>query len=598
MLKTLVMTSVACVVLVCAATGFAQEGEFNIPEGWVVSPENDKQPGEAGHRILHDETGIELLYVPAASFMMGSEDGEDDEKPVHEVELSGYWIGRTEVTVAQWREVMGEVRDLFENEDDENGPILFIRWHQAVEFCEKLGLRLPTEAEWEYAARGPEGRPYPWGDEWDPNNCVTMRKHPEGHIAVGSIAADTSWCGAVDMTGNVNEWCSDWYHPKFYAGSPKLNPTGPKKRAKTRSVRGASWRTWDDEREAFICRSARRLRGYRLGELELGYWGGAGPSGEKGGMEPGNSIGFRCAFGPGPDASAADRAADTSPAPGRSESPFWELPGNFDIYVMNADGSEQANLTNSTARDWHPAWSPDGTKIAFDSDRDGDHDIYVMDADGSNVTQLTSNTDDDRVPSWSPDGSKIAFQSGGDGIPKIHVMNADGSGQTQLTGTGELDFHPAWSPEGDEIAFGCSTGANWEIHLMNVDGSGQTNLTNDSARDSDPAWSPNGAKIAFASDRDGNWEIYVINADGSGQVRLTDSPAADTRPAWSPDGSEIAFESNRNGKWQMYVMGADGSEPRNLLTSDENEGMPIWSRDGSKIAFVRVLATPLAPANP
>ena len=128
----------------------------------------------------------------------------------------------------------------------------------------------------------------------------------------------------------------------------------------------------------------------------------------------------------------------------QAELSFWELPGNFEIHVMNPDGSGQTSLTDNAARDWHPAWSPDGTKIAFDSDRDGDHEIYVMNADGSNATQLTNNTDDDRGPNWSADGTKIAFQSDRGGEHKIHVINAAGSGQAQLTGTADWDFHPSW----------------------------------------------------------------------------------------------------------------------------------------------------------
>jgi hypothetical protein len=105
--------------------------------------------------------------------------------------------------------------------------------------------------------------------------------------------------------------------------------------------------------------------------------------------------------------------------------------GNWEIYVMNADGSGQTNLTNNPAHDWGPSWSPDGRRIAFYSDRDGNWEIYVMNADGSGQTNLTNNPADDWGPSWSPDGRRIAFFSDRDGNREIYVMNADGSGQIQ-----------------------------------------------------------------------------------------------------------------------------------------------------------------------
>jgi Tol biopolymer transport system component/subtilase family serine protease len=299
---------------------------------------------------------------------------------------------------------------------------------------------------------------------------------------------------------------------------------------------------------------------------------------------------------------------------------------------MNADGTGQTQLTFNTATDWHPAWSPDGSKIAFHSNGDGDDEIYVMNADGTGQTQLTFNTATDWFPAWSPDGSKIAFHSNGDGDDEIYVMNADGTGQTQLTFNSTLDRHPAWSPDGLQIAFRSNRDGDDEIYVMNADGTGQTNLTNNPAvdwlaswrpvyveaekiaftsdRDGDneiyvmnadgtdqiqltfntsldrhPNWSPHRSLFVFSSDRDGDEEIYVMNADGSGQTQLTFNNSMDAIPDWSPDGLQIAFRSNRDGDDEIYVMNVDGSDQTQLTFNTASEIQPDWSPDGSKIAF-------------
>ena len=135
---------------------------------------------------------------------------------------------------------------------------------------------------------------------------------------------------------------------------------------------------------------------------------------------------------------------------------------------------------------WAPSWSPDGTKIAFESGIDDvvyNYEIYVMNADGSNQTNLTNNSSQDKYPTWSPDGSKIAFYSMRDGNDEIYVMNADGSNQTRLTNNSDSDKYPLWSPDGSKIAFLKVMYPNWDIYVMNADGSNQTRLTYSSTLD-------------------------------------------------------------------------------------------------------------------
>jgi Tol biopolymer transport system component len=234
------------------------------------------------------------------------------------------------------------------------------------------------------------------------------------------------------------------------------------------------------------------------------------------------------------------------------------------ISVMNPDGSNRIRLTTSEGDDNDPAWSPDGTKIAFSSTRDGGGpammgvpaEIYVMNADGSNPTRLTIDGGNDE-PAWSPDGTRIAFTKYKDGSADIYVMGADGSNPTRLTTADVTDDEPAWSPDGTKIVFSSSRGTGVdEIHIMNADGSNPIVVTSsEGAFDDDaPTWSPDGAKIAFSSNREGQTEIFVVDPDGTNLTRLTTDGGLD--PAWSPDGTQIVFEAG----YEIATMNADGTE--------------------------------------
>jgi len=263
------------------------------------------QPVPAGisgavKEVTWEKDGSIMVLVPEGEFTMGSNES-DDEKPPHKVYIDAYYIDKYEVTNQQFKRFVDETGYKTDAEKGGGGwvydgkdwkqkfsaswkdpfgdgvgisnkmshPVVQVSWNDAVAYAKWAGKRLPTEAEWEKAARGADGRKYPWGNEWNGKNCNFADRNTDfswsdknvddgyKYLApVGSYPAGASPYGVMDMAGNVWEWCSDWYDKNYYKNSPSKNPQGPSA-ASARVIRGGSWLD-----VAVFCRSANRDRIY------------------------------------------------------------------------------------------------------------------------------------------------------------------------------------------------------------------------------------------------------------------------------------------------------------------------------------------------
>jgi formylglycine-generating enzyme required for sulfatase activity len=251
----------SCQILSTPSDAQKQQEEANVePSAYEV------KTLEIGSTMENPADWAMLVYVPAGEFVMGSEDGGSDERPVHSVYLDAFWIYQTKVTNAMYatflnaegNQTEGGVTWLDAGDGDvrihqvsgawqvdsgyEEHPAIEVSWYGAAAYCQWAGVRLPTEAEWEKAACGTEGNIYPWGDSWNSGlaNASGAGDGYSGTSPAGSFPGGASPYGALDMAGNVWEWVADWYGGNYYQSSPNENPTGPES-GRYRILRGGSW---------------------------------------------------------------------------------------------------------------------------------------------------------------------------------------------------------------------------------------------------------------------------------------------------------------------------------------------------------------------
>jgi formylglycine-generating enzyme required for sulfatase activity len=217
-------------------SGSTQPSLTKPPAGETVAPTAQVVPTPGPDSIaVRPADGMEMVLVPAGEFLMGNDESAfAPEKPAHLVTLDDYWIDRYEVTNAQYRlcldaGVCAEPELWWNDELNGDDQPALVNWEEAQAYCGWVGARLPTEAEWEKAARGVDGRMWPWGNEFEPSRA-NLHGDEDGYgptAPVGSFPGDASPYGLLDVAGNASEWVADWFDPEYYDKSPARNPVGP-----------------------------------------------------------------------------------------------------------------------------------------------------------------------------------------------------------------------------------------------------------------------------------------------------------------------------------------------------------------------------------
>ncbi len=326
-----------------------------------------------GSKQVSDKDGMTLLYVPAGEFIMGAADSDsqstDVEKPQHTVYLDAFWIDQTEVTNAMYAkcvkagvcqapaETKSSTRaSYYDNPQFDNYPVTYVGWDDAKQYCTWVGRDLPTDAQWEKAARGTDGRIYPWGNDVPDKTQLNYNNAVGDTAQVGAYPTDTSPYDALDMAGNLHEWVADWYGETYYASSPDRNPTGPTS-GDYRITKGGSWNTRASEARA----------SYRNGSpADRRFF---------------DFLGFRCAQSESSSASSAPAPVQPTVAPQATASP------NFGIGPTQVSAKDGMTLLYVPAGEFTMG-AADSDKSAGDADKP-QHKVY-LDAFWIDQTEVTN----------------------------------------------------------------------------------------------------------------------------------------------------------------------------------------------------------------
>lgn len=256
--------------------------------------------------------------------------------------------------------------------------------------------------------------------------------------------------------------------------------------------------------------------------------------------------------------------------------------GSKDIYLMNIDGSDVKQVTHHRSIAFAPAWSPDGTKIAyslFTKNRANikNVDLYEYNFKTQAIRMLLNKRGINSGAAYSPDGKQIALTMSYLGNPEIFVFDPSNDSIKRLTKSWGTDVDPAWSPDGKRMAFVSNETGKPMVFSMKTDGTERKRLTYAGVYNATPTWSPQGNKMGFAGWLDGRFDIFLMNPDGTNIERLTKDQGNNEDPFFSPDGNFIVFSSNRTGQKNIYVMNVDGTFVKRLTYGLGNCVAPKWS---------------------
>ena len=276
----LILHCAIALVACLSVTARLEASDLPNPSTMVAPSRSISQPVQTFSVLVGNRNEVPMVPIPAGEFAMGSDRGQDDEQPVHRVSLKTFYLDAYEVTVSRyaeflrsqkpdppfkWNEALAGAQD--------NKAVIGVNWYDARDYCRWVGKRLPTEAEWEMAARGTEGRMYPWGSvhptKAHANAGQNQWRGYDTLTNVGRYEPGKTPEGVYDLAGNLWEWVADWYDPVYYQFSPRDNPTGPSA-GPLKALRGGAWNN-----DSKTIRSANRA--------------GYAPDARR------NDVGFRCA---------------------------------------------------------------------------------------------------------------------------------------------------------------------------------------------------------------------------------------------------------------------------------------------------------------
>jgi formylglycine-generating enzyme required for sulfatase activity len=517
------LTAILAIPLACGNPGHWDED--GGPDGaFIIAPAN-------------------MVFVNAGCFDMGDSfnELEANDEPVHNVCLSqNYYMDIYEVTNSQYKEcadsgfcdppqsAASATRPAYYGAPAfDDFPVINVSWNQAAAYCAWAGKRLPTEAEWELAARGGiDGRKYFWGDtvgDKDINYLNSGDLWDNDTAPVGSFAPNR--LRIHDMAGNVWEWVYDRYQADYYSVSPVDDPTGPAA-GSSRVYRGGGWDS-----------PAQDLRIARRDDDNIDAFN--------------DHTGFRCAW---------DRDTDRRILYISNQTGFKEL------WSMNIRGGDTVQMTSLEGNVRNPKWSPDGSKIAFINYGKG---LYTMDPDGSNQ-KLVIPGEKLNTMDWRPDGQGFIYSRVvSTCVSTVYINNLQGDNETTfldgsvIPGKNQIAGTDYYSPDGARLLLWAQDGCNsysYEIYVGNADGSSLAPLSGNSIGDVYAIWNAEGDKVFWTKPLNtAGQDIYSMNTDGTGEVNVT-SLGVHKRDAFSSmDGGKIFFREFDGAYWQLWMMNEDGS---------------------------------------